>query len=474
MKNHSLITVILVVLLVMGACDSWNAPQATPSAVAVVPSTATPLPDPTPTPTSTATAIPQPTPTSTATATSEPTPTSTATSQPTPTSTATAIPQPLLTATPVPEATSTSPPTMPATASSTTEIETLVPALNRLKTFSSVNARAIAFSPDGTRFVLLTFDQGLQVFDTQTWSLAWQMSPEPPVSVVAVSPDGQRLASMAGDQLQVWDIHTGQELVAVTMEPRAGAQLDYNGNGFFLAARSGEPGKVAVVKATDGEAVGTYINQWPIRDQALAPDGPWLAVVTGQSWAPMELAVWDIFTHERRSLFSCPCLPNFSNVAFSPDTNWLAAWTMDGPVHVWKSGTWSETALLEVPFSSVSRVEFSDDSRQLAALGRVDGQGNHVRLWDVPSWQHRFDMDLGDVTWDLAFSPDGLWLASAHGQGIPRDVPPLSEGRLWRVETGTLEARMPHDDQVRIVAFDPLGRWVATAGNDAAVWELPQ
>jgi Trypsin-like peptidase domain/WD domain, G-beta repeat len=62
-----------------------------------------------------------------------------------------------------------------------------------------------------------------------------------------------------------------------------------------------------------------------------------------------------------------------------------------------------------------------------------------------------------DVVGSVAFSPDGLWVATASHDGT---------ARIFNTTTGKECCRLTHNGPVRSVTFNPDGHWVATASND--------
>ncbi|HWU89709.1 MAG TPA: WD40 repeat domain-containing protein, partial [Kofleriaceae bacterium] len=71
-----------------------------------------------------------------------------------------------------------------------------------------------------------------------------------------------------------------------------------------------------------------------------------------------------------------------------------------------------------------------------------------------------------DKLWDVAYSPDGTWLATASSDGT---------ARIWDAATGEPRATLHHTDRVITVAFSADSRFVASGGGDSTVrvWDVP-
>ena len=149
-------------------------------------------------------------------------------------------------------------------------------------------------------------------------------------------------------------------------------------------------------------------------------------------------------------------------VAFSPDGRRLASGSLEGTVKVWDVATGQLLRTLTGHTSGVTSVAFSPDGRRLAS----SSLGGVIKVWDwdamspeepARSKHHSWQSGQEPLTlkghtgsvYQVAFSPDGMQLASASADGTIK---------VWDARSDP-EART---FEGRNVAFSPDGKWLAS------------
>ena len=156
-----------------------------------------------------------------------------------------------------------------------------------------------------------------------------------------------------------------------------------------------------------------------------------------------------------------PVAVPITGLAFSPDGSEILA-SGYHELTGWKTADGSPTRRVRGVDERVHDLAYSPDGKWLATAGGDPGQYGSVKLWAVaPDGALTPSRDLVESTdsaFAVAFSPDGSKLAAA---GADRAV------RIWEVATGvSLAVIEDHADWIFDIAFSPDGTRLATASRD--------
>lgn len=275
------------------------------------------------------------------------------------------------------------------------------------------------------------------------------------INSVAISPNGQRIASGSDDgTVRLWK-PTGSVDQILKLNDRITA-VAFSPNDQTLAAASAD-GTVTLWNQA-GEAILTLkAGSW-ITSIAFSTNGQWLATGgrdrTVKLWHPTKGQLLKTLTGHQGFV---------NSVRFSPDDRLLASAGEDGQIQVWNSVQGNLIRTLTGHQGRITSIAFSSNSNGLISAG--DDQV--VRQWNLKTGVATVLAEQQGQINQVQFSPDGQQLLLAEKDGT------LHLGKPDGTPILTFKA---HGDAVLSATFSPDGRTIISGSVDKTVrlWQISQ
>jgi WD40 repeat protein len=254
------------------------------------------------------------------------------------------------------------------------------------------------------------------------------------------APDGSRIVTTACDNLaKVWDANTGQELLTfrghvgeppgkfVGGELLVGAGWSPDGS---RIATTGGSGRERIWDARTGQE---YVSFQATSDIApltrWSPDGKRLASVS----LPEVLQIWDAATgapilggyvHNTAQLSYGDPITGFWGLDWSPEGDRILTTSIGGEAAIWDARTGQRTLVFREHSAPIPLPMWAPNGKRIAT-GDVSGV---IKVWDAQTGAVLLDFSVpvGDMLFNVAWSPDGTRLAAATL------LPSVEIHRVWQ------------------------------------------
>ena len=341
----------------------------------------------------------------------------------------------------------------------------------------------VAYSPDGGRLAVVAGSIGIWIYDASTLNPVKLLTGHTDgVNSVSFSPDGNTIATGSDDTIRLWDVNTGRNIRTLTGHTSGVNSVSFSPDGNTIASGNWDD-TVRLWDVNTGRNIRTLTGHTNgVNSVSFSPDGNTIA--TGSDDHTVRL--WDVNTGRNIKTFTgytdtASFSHGVNSVSFSPDGNTIASvndttdHSLGGlevtggeehPVFLWDVDTGRNIKTLTGHTYSVKSVSFSPDGNTIAS-GSLDGT---VRLWDVETGGLLRTL-TGDTS--VSFSPDGKIIATGSEDGTVR---------LRDVDTGRSVKTLTGVGIVYSMSFSPDGNTIASVNNtgdhtfiglEFANWDYP-
>ncbi len=267
---------------------------------------------------------------------------------------------------------------------------------------------AVAISPDGQRVASAGLDDAIKVWNLGTGELLLTLRGHTkPVNCLAISPDCQMLVSGSDDHsLKIWNLATGALLQTLTGHARDVHTVAIHSGGKILAS-GGEDRTARVWKLATGEPLQVFSNlAGMIRAVAISPDGQMLA----SGGLDNQIKLWSLKTGSLVRTFARSHYSAVNAIAITPDGNTLISASKDKTIKLWNLDRGEVIRTLTGHTDSVNAIALSSNGKLLVS-GSSD---TTLKLWNVETGELKGTLadHISSVN-AVNISPDGRRVASA-------------------------------------------------------------
>lgn len=245
--------------------------------------------------------------------------------------------------------------------------------------------------------------------------------------------------------------------IFVYAAPAGSQRMAASPDGKTVAVITKDTTQVTLVDAASGKTLQTLEPSFAVMMASFSPDGKTVAVTAKEDWK--------VNLYETSNGQELQKLTGFSTAApvydarFAGSNKWLV-WHARATLQVQDAATGEMGEKFDHEDIGVNDFVLTQDGSMLAStsLKTINGSVKPiVYLWDTASGNFLKALVLDSAGTALSFSPNGTLLAVASGNAV----------QIWDVANKKLLATlMDNPNPIYDLAFSPDGRWLASSGND--------
>jgi WD40 repeat protein len=312
----------------------------------------------------------------------------------------------------------------------------------------SINSAA--FSPDGSRIVIASYDGTATIWDARSGVLIKTLNGHHDwVQSAAFSPDGSRIVTASKDKTaKIWDANTGGLIITLAGHTEQVFSAEFSPDGSRIVTSS-EDNTAKIWDESTGKQIATLAGHpLSVNSAAFSPIIPRIAT------AP-ESKIRRIWTAVKK-------YANLSQpVTLSSNALYIVTASRDKTAKVWDASTGKQIATLTGHIGWIFSAAFSPDGMRV-----VTAADDHTaRIWDTSTGKLISTL-VGHTDWvrSAAFSPDGSQIITAAED---------NSVIIWDANTGNpITTLNGHTGIARSALFSPDGSQIITSSwdNTARIW----